>query len=280
MFRLVVTNVVQYYSPKVKLWWRSTHLDIRQGVQNRGQSMNSLLHTTLAGHASLDLADMSAAEQQSKKDSYDEFVNEDEALISHGFATFFAVTSPWVCVASLFSVLIETAVEMKSLMDDRQRPIPYKARNNEPWSTAFDMYGVLAASTNIFLLIFASRQYESWNKTEKLVLFIYLEHMILFARLLLRLMFPQVPRNVELLQLKQDNMVHRCLENIKVEQNQDFSMFRDQHHQDIQVFDQDILDQHQEGDDDKELDFDISTSTAAFMGGIRDEFMKPRSWLG
>merc|ERR1719188_833969 len=116
---------------------------------------------------------------------------------------FFAVASPWVCVASLFSVLIEIAVEMKSLMDDRQRPIPYKARNNEPWSTAFDMYGVLAASTNIFLLIFASRQYEQWSHTEKLVLFIYLEHMVLLARLMLKVIFPQVPRNVELLQLKQ-----------------------------------------------------------------------------
>merc|ERR1719401_2992858 len=150
---------------------------------------------------------------------------------------------------------------MKSLLDNRQSPIPVRARNNEPWSTAFDIYGVLAASTNIFLLIFASKEYETWTFTEKLVLFIYLEHMVLFARLLLRVVFPQVPRNVELLQLKQDNMVHRCLENIKVEQNQDFSMFRDHREHNIYVFDQDILDREDANNDDKELDFDLNSST-------------------
>lgn len=82
-----------------------------------------------------------------------------------------------------------------------------------------------------------AEEYDSWNYTEKLVLFIYLEHMILIARLVLRLIFPQVPGNVELLQLKQEHMVHRCLENIKVEQNQDFSMFRDHRSSNIQVRD-------------------------------------------
>lgn len=274
MFRLVVSNTVEYFTPKVKLWWRSLYLDRNQGVGNRSQSVNNILHSTLSGHTSLELADMSAAEQQAKKDKYDEFATSDDALISHGFTTFFAVASPWVCIAALVSVLVEIAVDMKSLMDNRQRPIPIRARNNEPWSTAFDIYGVLAASTNIFLLIFASKQYETWTFTEKLVLFIYLEHMILFARLLLRVIFPQVPRNVELLQLKQDNMVHRCLENIKVEQNQDFSMFRDHRDHNIHVFDQDILDREDANNDDKELDFDLNTSTDAFIQGLKDETVK------
>merc|ERR1712151_971202 len=105
-----------------------------------------------------------------------------------------------------------------------------------------DIYGVLAASTNIILLIFASKEYDSWTWVEKLCFFVYIEHMIFIARLLLKLIFPEIPRNVELLQLKQDNMVHRCLENIKVQQNMDTSMFRDNRADNIEVFEHDLLD--------------------------------------
>jgi len=256
MFRLTISNGVEYLTPKVAMWWRS-----------QSGWLNFIPHSQ-----SLELADMSAAEQQAKKDQYNEFSTFDDALLSHGFTSFFAVASPWVCAASLVGCWIDMALDMKSLLDNRQRPIPTRARSNEPWSTAYDMYGVMAASTNIFLLIFASTEYEGWNFTEKLVLFIYLEHMILIARLVLKLIFPQVPRNVELLQLKQEHMAHRCLENIKVEQNQDFSMFRDRRGSNIQVFDQDIMDDIMDREDDaKELEFDFSKSMEVLVQGVREE---------
>mmetsp|Transcript_68881 Transcript_68881/g.193230 ORF Transcript_68881/g.193230 Transcript_68881/m.193230 type:complete len:754 (+) Transcript_68881:101-2362(+) len=253
-FRLTISNIVEYLSPKVSLWWRS---------------QSGWFNCLVPYSTSLELADMSAAEQQAKKNQYNEFDTFDDALLSHGFTSFFAVASPWVCAASLVGCWIETVLDMKSLLDNRQRPIPYRARSNEPWSTAYDLYGVLAASTNIFLLIFASKEYDSWNYTEKLVLFIYLEHMILIARLVLRLIFPQVPGNVELLQLKQEHMVHRCLENIKVEQNQDFSMFRDHRSSNIQVFDQDIMDR--EDGDDREPEFDLTASMHVLREGLEEE---------
>jgi hypothetical protein len=268
-FRLTISNLYEWFEPKVKLWWRS--------LFHERNSVMTTLHSTLSGHTLLELADMSAAEQQAKKDKYDEFRNFDEVLLSHGFSTFFAVSSPWVCAATLVASLVEIAVDMKSLMDSRQRPIPRKARSNEPWSTAFDLYGVMAASTNIVLLIFASNQYDDWTFTEKLVLFIYLEHMILLARMLLKLIFPEVPRNVELLQLKQDNMVHRCLENIKVEQNQDFSMFRDHREHNIEVFEFDIM----ERDEDEEVEptLNLQESTMTMVSGFQDESSRwlPRS---
>jgi len=224
----------------------------------------------------LELADMSEAELQARKEKCDIFSSFDETLLSHGFATFFAVTSPWVCSATLLGILLQIIVDMKCLMDSTQRPIPIKARRNEPCGTAFDIYGLLAASTNIFLLIFASHEYDSWTLTEKLVLFIYLEHMVIFTRLLLKLVFPLVPRNVELLQLKQDNMVHRCLENIKVEHNQDFSMFRDHRGEQIHVFDQDILEREAMHDNPEEVEptFDLSGSLDAMVRGIKFELIR------
>jgi len=266
-FRLTMSNLYEYVEPRVNLWWRSLFMEKRAFLQT--------LQTALNGSIIYEMADMSAAEQQSKREKYDEFRNFDEILLSHGFATFFAVTSPWVCFATLCASLIEIGMDMRALMDSQQRPMPYKARSNEPWSTAFDMYGVLAASTNILLLIFASDQYDNWTYTEKLVLFIYLEHMLLIARLVLKVVFPQVPRNVELLQLKQEHMVHRCLENIKVEQGHDFSMFRDHRVDQIEVFESDIMERD---DDDIEPVLDLGASSKAFMHGFTEEKASWMSW--
>eukprot|EP00428_Durinskia_dybowskii_P016636 CAMPEP_0170214348 /NCGR_PEP_ID=MMETSP0116_2-20130129/6805_1 /TAXON_ID=400756 /ORGANISM="Durinskia baltica, Strain CSIRO CS-38" /LENGTH=820 /DNA_ID=CAMNT_0010464913 /DNA_START=73 /DNA_END=2533 /DNA_ORIENTATION=- len=268
VFRIIVQNFFEVLAPKVKMWWRSLYVDSRQGAAN--QSVTSMLHSMIHNHTSIELANMSQAEQQSKKDHYDYFANFDDTLLTHGFTTFFAVASPWVCLAALFSCLLEMAIKMRSLFDNHQRPLPYRARNNEPWSTAFDIYGVLAASTNITLLIFTSKEYQTWTFTEKLVLFIYLEHMIILARLALKVIFPEIPRNVELLQLKQDTMVHRCLENIKVEPNEDFSMFRDQRASNIQVFDQDFLDR-EDGSEEKEPEFDFEGSMKTLLKGMKEE---------
>lgn len=252
-FRLTFSSLVRYTYPKFRLWWRSFYYD------------NNHWLTYCHGATLLELADMSAAEQQAKKEPYDAFSNCDDLLITHGYSTLFAVTSPWVCAATFLGIVVEIFVDMISLCNSRQRPIPQRAKTNEPWSTAFDIYGVLAASTNVILLIFASQQYESWTLTEKLCFFVYVEHMMFLARLLLKLVLPEVPRNVELLQLKQENMVHRCLENIKVQQNMDTSMFRETRGEHIEVFEHDLLD-----DDEIEPTLQLGASATTMYQGVKD----------
>jgi hypothetical protein len=253
-FRFTISNLAQWFWPKLILWGKSLMIDRK--------SCQAYLH----GHAILELADMSGAEVQAKKPKYESFSDFDETLVTHGYATLFAVTSPWVCAATLLVTMIEVYLDMNSLIDTRQRPLPTRARSNEPWTTAFDIYGFLAASTNILLLIFASNQYQSWTLTEKLMLFMYLEHMLFAARLILKVVFPAIPRNVELLQLKQENMVHRCLEDIKVEQHQDFSMFRENKGQEIEVFEHDYLDD----EEDPEPTLSLRDSAVTMYDGVRD----------
>lgn len=216
---------------------------------------------------------MSELEKQAKKETYSNFGNFDEMLITHGFATLFAVTSPWVCTATLLSVFLEIWIDTKGLLENRQRPIPYRARTNEPWSTAFDIYGLVAALTNVLLLIFASRQYESWTLTEKLTLFVFLEHIIIGSRFLIKLILPEVPRTVEVLQLKQENVVHRALEGLKVEVNQDFSMFRSRVNMDtIEVFEFDLLDSTE-----AEPELSLRDSGKSMVKGIISEMDSIRS---
>jgi len=254
-FRLTIMNVVSFVWPKFLAWWR--------GFRTEGVVR---LRNTFRAHNSLELADMSQGEMESKMEVYDAFSDFDETLITHGFATFMAVTSPWVMIAVLLWVVFEILLDSKGLTENRKRPLPMCSRNNDPWDTAFEIYGVVAVFTNVSLLIFASELYEEWALTEKLVLFIYLGHAILLSRLVIMAVFPEVPRSVQLLQLKQDNMVHRCLENIKVEHQQDFSMFRDQGHDRMEVFEQDLNDENE----DVEPELSLKGSAQTLKSGMVD----------
>jgi len=264
VFRLIVSNCIEHYAPKALLFWRSCYYD--------NMSCSSYIH----GQSLLEMAEMSLTEQQAKKAKWANFDNFDELLITHGFATLFAVSSPWVLFVTLIAIFVEIWVDMRSLIDNRQRPMPFRAKGNEPWTSAFNIYSVLAALTNVTLLVFGSRQYESWQFSEKLTLFIFLEHMIFGSWIVIQMIFPQVPRNVEVMQLKQDNVVHRCLEGIKIEQNMDFSMFRDKKGvEEMQVFGYDMLET-----DEAEPTLSLKESGKSMYMGIVDEVGSMRATLG
>lgn len=264
LFRLIVSNSIEILKPKVTLWFRSW--------MNEGQSCMTYWFSYFLQAQRLELADMSAGEQQSKKEQYSSFNEFDEALIAHGYATLFAVTSPWVCAATLIGVLFEIIIDSRGLMLTKQRPLPIRAKNNEPWNTAFEIYGVMAAFTNIFLLIFASEQYDAWSFTEKLALFVYLEHAVFLSRVALTFVFPVVPHSVDVLKLKQESIVHRCLENIKVEQQQDMSLFRDATRDQIEVFEHDMME-----DDDIEPQLDLMDAGKLMMDGMKEAVQSSRS---
>merc|ERR1719491_1348047 len=138
-----------------------------------------------------------------------------------------------------------------------------RMRNNEPWDTAFDIYGTLATVTNLVLLVFASEEYATWTFTEKLMLFVLLIHMIFVAKIAIKVAFPEVPRSVILLHLKQVSMVHRCLENIKVEPQQDFTLFRQHGANSFEVMEQDVFDE-----DDIEPELNVGESVKKMKQGM------------
>merc|ERR1719169_351431 len=94
-------------------------------------------------------------------------------------------------------------------------------------------------------------------------------HVILLAKLVIKFIFPEVPRSVALLHLKQANMVHRCLENIKVEPQQDFSLFRQHGSDNFEIMEQDIFD-----DDDIEPELSLADSADKMKGGMREAMDK------
>jgi hypothetical protein len=255
LVRMIVQNLfVKFLGPKVKMAWSK--------ISSEGRTV---IHNIFNASGRLELADMSAAEMQSKRKAYDPFLDFDETLVTHGYATLFAVTSPWVCTATLLWIIVDSYFDVKNLTESTQRPLPIRSKTNEPWDTAFDIYGFLAAVTNMVLLVFASEEFGDWTFTEKLCLFILLIHMTFAAKIIVKWIFPEVPRSVELLHLKQANMVHRCLENIKVEPQQDFSLFRQHGSDSFEIMEQDVFD-----DDEVEPELSLTESAKKMQQGMSE----------
>jgi hypothetical protein len=257
VLRIFVALTYEYLRPRFAYMYRSYLLE--------GQSLMNVI----AGRSRLEVADMSKAEKQSRDDKFESFGEFDQVLVTHGYATLFAVSSPWVCAATLFACVLGIWLDKTKLLTTKQRPLPQKARSIEPWDTAFEVYGILAAATNLFLLIFTSQQYMLWSFTEKLTYFVFLEHWILISRLVVNQVFPVVPRSVQFLQLKQEAMVHRCLENIKVEAVADLSMFRDQKIDEYDVFECDTLEEDME--DMQEPELNLGHSGRTMYEGIKEQ---------
>jgi len=196
--RLTLQNAVELGLPYFLIWYRRM-------VEGRQ------FHTGLFSNPLTIMPDMSNAEKQAKKDDYDLYEDMDEILILYGYSTLFVVACPWVPMLSLFSCVLECFLDQKKLIFLFRRPMPAPAANNEPWDTAFDVFGLLAMMTNAAVMIFAGHTFDSWSHTAKVVLFLFVEFATIFFRVLVSLILPAIPRRVKLLQLQQRVIVHRHL---------------------------------------------------------------------
>jgi hypothetical protein len=257
--RLTISNAMEFLFPKVMYFCRGF-----------AEKRKAIFHN-LGSYQKLEIADMSSSEMQSKKEVYKSFSEFDEVLISHGYASLFAVTSPWVCLATLLWVIVESMIDVRGLCDSRQRPLPQRVRNNEPWDTAFEIYGFLAAVTNISLLVYGSHQFSGNTDVEKLFLWLFLLHLVLFFKILTGWILPEMPRSVEMLKLKQDQKAHMALSNIKIEPALDFTMTRHQRTVNPPVRDQDF---HDHDAEDPEPNFSLTKSRQAVTAGVRETNLK------
>lgn len=275
--RLTVHNFVEFGAPSVSAWYRSL-----------ASQSKAFVHKMSTGHR-LELANMSSAEIQSHKEQYRLFADFDETLITHGYATFFAVSSPWVLFATLLWVIIRMLLDMQRVTQNRKRPFPVRARSIEPWDSAFEVYGALAAFTNMTLLVFTSEHYRYWSQYHKIMLFLFYVHVLFLARLAIQVLFPDVPRSVELMNLKQNLVAHRCLHNVKLENNHSEeswkgltrlhrqSMWEHQAEDEFVVLDSDVTED--EHDEDIEPKWHLMQSMVAMKEGILESVFGWRATL-
>jgi hypothetical protein len=258
--RLPVKNLLRFCWPRCVAWYRRCRKQTREGsceACHRSQSR-------------LELADLSYTELQNKREPFDSFMDFDEVLVTHGYASFFAVSSPWVCAATLLWVVCELLMDMKGLTESRRRPFPVRVRGTEPWNTAFEVYGAIAALTNISLLVFTSDIYADWKFSHKFVLFVYLVHLIILAKLTVKGLFPEMPRSVEMTLAKQEIVAARCLENTMVDHpHEDFSRLWNQEEKQASL-DQQVHEEDPDPDEDPEPGFSLTQSWRLMKQGLRE----------
>jgi len=199
--RLTLQNMIELGLPYFLMWYRNFLEGRRFQIQ-----------AGLFSNAATVMADMSAGEKQAKKEDYDLYEDMDEILILYGYSTLFIVAAPWVPMLCLVSCVVECFLDQKKLILLYRRPVPAPASSNEPWDTAFDVFGFFAVLTNTAVIIFAGHTFDGMLHSHKIILFLTMEFSTILLRMLVAVILPAVPRRVRLLQLQQDVMVHRHLD--------------------------------------------------------------------
>lgn len=194
--RLTLQNFIELGMPYLYMW-------IRRFTEGR-QFYSSPFSNPL-----ISMPDLSSAERQCKKEDYDLYDDVDEILILYGYSTLFVVACPWVPMLALLSCIVECFLDQKKLVLLFRRPMPQPAKDNEPWDTAFDVFGILAMMTNTAVIVFSGHTFDHWKHSSKIVLFLIIEFSTIILKVLVMTILPSTPRRVRLLDEQQRKMVHR-----------------------------------------------------------------------
>lgn len=208
--RLTFANAVELGVPYFVMWWKS----MREGRQ---------FHTSFGlfhSDASVHMPDLSSGERQSKMEKYEEFEDMDEMLVTYGYTTLFVVACPWAPIAVMFGSILECYLDFKKLTKAFKRPLPVRVRDNEPWDTAFDLMGVIALFTNMAVLVFSSQEFDALTVVQKILVFFALEHIVMLARILIKIILPVEPRDVTIMKMKQESMVKKHLDQVEEEDHE------------------------------------------------------------
>jgi len=198
--RLVMMNLIEMLTPYFK-----------KVFAEKSEQYKVELHTGFFNPMTV-MADMSGPEKQAKMQTFDVYEDMDEILLLYGYTVLFIVAAPWVPLIALISIVVECFLDQKKLILYYRRPTPQPAANNEPWDTAFDVFGFLAVLTNAALFIFSGHTFDKWMHSQKIMLFLCIEFSTILLRIFVSVMLPAIPRRVRLLQLQQDVMVHRHMD--------------------------------------------------------------------
>jgi len=204
LVRLVFGNFMEWAMPKISIMITSLreHQDLRK------------LMSRTAGIVAIQ--DMSPAEQQHKRMVWETFDNLDEIVITYGLTVLFWVACPWAPIATFGTNVIECWGDAGALLRASKRPHPLRARDNEPWDTAFALITHLAVFTNIALVVFADTELDL-SMRHKIFYFFFLEHVYFGVLIVLKSFFPPMPVEVRNLALKQAIIVKRHLEGAAAE---------------------------------------------------------------
>ena len=144
---------------------------------------------------------VTVAESNSKLSDYETPLDDYmELIINYGYVVMFSIAYPLFPFISFLLNILEVRVDAFKVCVLSKRPFPYPANSIGTWEFIIKTIAIIGALTNIGILVFTAQvqfdlpfneEHDPW------VTFIIIEHILLIFKLLLMLIMPTVPTQVE-----------------------------------------------------------------------------------
>lgn len=141
--------------------------------------------------------ELSEEEKQAKLSDYDTPLNDYmEVVISYGYVILFGASFPLTAALFLVLIIVEIRVDAWKLCTLTRRPFPDTADSIGVWFFIIQVMSVVGAITNIGIIIFTTDVLEIEDGTYKWLVFMIFEHAILFFKISVSLLIPDIPEQV------------------------------------------------------------------------------------
>lgn len=160
--------------------------------------------------------EVSQAEKEFNEEVYDTYEDYLEQIILYGYATLFVTAFPLAPLLVFLNNLLEIVLDSWKVLHETRRPPPQGAQDIGSWG--FFLHGMSTAAmiTNLALVIFTAKgEFFGANEfREKVLLFIVLEHALLFGRWVIDLAIPDLPYRVDIQLQRQDYLVRKHVDGV------------------------------------------------------------------
>ena len=143
------------------------------------------------------LITVSEEERQAKLSKYDTPLSDYmEVVIAYGYVILFGACFPFTSILFLLLIVIEVRVDAWKLCTLTQRPFPEASNSIGVWITILEIMSVIGAMTNIAIIIFTTNTFDIEETGDRWIMFMILEHILLFVKVSISLLVPDVPYKV------------------------------------------------------------------------------------
>jgi len=143
---------------------------------------------------------------QAKSQDYDAIMRVDdwtENVLTFLFLTCFNVVLPVIALLALLTTMLEARCLAHRNCCFLRRPVPRGSEGIGEWQQLLETVEFLAVLINVGFAVFTMTPMKDYPMTHKVVIFVFIEHVILFMKHLIKEKFPPTPPDVE--DLGQDN---------------------------------------------------------------------------
>ncbi|CAM9722677.1 unnamed protein product, partial [Choristocarpus tenellus] len=123
------------------------------------------------------------------------------SLVQFGYVALFSAAFPLAPLLAMINNLVQTRVDAYKLCKTRRRPVAYKSSGIGVWDNVLEMMTVVGVITNCALV--GATSVQIWrlipgaSTTEKFLVIVAAEHIILFIKYWVMSAMPRVPHKVQ-----------------------------------------------------------------------------------